>query len=344
MAVFLCTLYIGCYYKSVSLFHVFLCLFRLQLAKQHSKRDYLSPCCLTQNSNPNHSPQLEKPIVPSPIKLITMTKEVDAKDLAKQPPLPSISRNDEPPDFVSPNGEVSDISLPSNLSNHSPTTVASPPIKNSTRLLPELHSTNTNNDYLVKTVIDNGTALKSSRSKARSLKPLGAVDKTMSTKLLQQMIHKCPPPAPPPTDISNEKNGKNSARNRRCSKGTGLRKLSRNGVTLPNGEANEVSLPRLHPASREGAEDELDETLKLSQLPDVIRDPVEYENYKNLLKWVYPGAKDEVANGSGKHPKQKDGNNSNNCRPSSKTRRKVEGRPSSRVVSIFQMYFKQINV
>jgi len=130
---------------------------------------------------------------------------------------------------------------------------------------------------------------KSARTKRRSLKPLGTVGKNTSSKLIQQFVT---PPTPPSEDDS-----------------------------------------RLHSSvlSNESYLDaHLEETLRNSQLPDIIRDPVEYENYKNLLKWVHPKGNDSNESLSMRGSKTfKDRDTNGLPRPSSKSRRKTDSRPSS---------------
>ena len=389
--------------------------FRLQLAKQHSKRDYLSPCRLTQNSIPNRSPQLEKTSIPSPVKLhnnngnnnnnnnITMHREIQGKEFSKPLPLPEIPRysattatvvapSADVLDIPSPaeGGEVSEMSLPSDLSNHSPTTVASPPMKNTTatHLLPQLfplddndninynNNSNSNNNHSygsAKTDHMEGNSAHKSSVKARSLKPLGTVDKNASTKLLHNIMYNNYPgdtttyTTTATTETVQEKtDGVKPTRSARDVTNSGIRKRVNNNNN--NNNKNDINSNNAAPAStgvvntsaststmrsglatKEEVDDlgeQLDETLKLTQLPDIIRDPVEYENYKNLLKWVYPGGgrvgggREDLAlsggggGGSAKAKNQKDmvEESSTYGRPLSKTRKNTERRPSSRVV------------
>lgn len=146
---------------------------------------------------------------------------------------------------------------------------------------------NNNGLTALSSIEKNDTLNKSSRTKKRSLKPLGTVDKKTSSKLLQQIVT----PSSPGDDD-----------------------------------------PRLHSSvlSNESFLDaHIEETLRNSQL----RDPVEYENYKNLLKFVHPKRNMSTESISGKSPKTSNVKDCNTfTRPMSKGRKKDDSRSSSRLV------------
>jgi len=318
---------------------------RIQFGKQ-SKRDIVTPCYVTQNSdsNSNHSVQFEN--TPSPIKLDKVPTELKVKGVTRNS-FPAINRKGETTkdsgntEVITPNEDDVSGTLPSNLSDRSAAT-NSPNVKNSTTL-PGLHN---NSGSLLRTAVEGNSIHKPSRTKGRSLKPLGAVDKSVSNKFLQQMIKKYSP-APPAGSDKNESNGGSLPRAKKCSSGNSARTKETSGALPRAKESNGATLPRLQPSvysTENYLDSQLDETLKHSQLPDIIRDPVEYENYKNLLNWVYPKGKEDGENVSMKNFKPSiEKENNVYSRPLSKTRRKVaEGRPSSRVRS--SKHFAQGNL
>ena len=135
---------------------------------------------------------------------------------------------------------------------------------------------------------ENNDLHKSSRSRRRVLKPLGAVDKYNASGMLSELKS-------PPQD-------KNHV-------------LRQTYVSEMHNESNPPSNSR-----------DLNDVLKDSQLTEILRDPVELENYKKLLNWVRPKTDDQESLLS----------KNTTGRPGSRRRRKTpDGRLSVKLVSYF---------